>query len=803
MLRRPRVSELQSLRSKRSGGREVVRFTTKSRQGQMHFFFLCQLFRLSTLHMSSASIYASSHSQRPSLSSQTKMQRAAVSRDGKIAWGSHFASCHGERVPATIRLVTKEGEGEAVEADHVAFSAFGVRRPGGKASHSAGDHVALAFNASDSFATVLVRCDTWAVQWAVEKVGCLADAATTHLAALCANIVCGVAQPVKGTSSPSSAQCIFVASRLDVPVQSRKENKEWRQFMAPPRRVATELEEEGVAAIAAFDKNTLLVLTLAGTLALVHLDVRALKGQPSSSTAFATVERLSCKVSKPIRSARMAVFNDEKEHAFVAVYAAPAKKVEVVQLPQVAAADKTARPPRSAVAATVLSVTTSIPVEDVCFAGPFHLALTCARAKENLQFIGLVPGAGAVEAMPFDALTVPRVPFSTFYDDLAEELVVVASSSSSHDSAAFVAMPNAQKIASLIETTLSLAAGPCSQTSLLRAAWSLVVNPFRHYGPRTRHHDANAEGESGADAEEEDLQVLQDTGARAGGRWSPVTLCYALATLQSTSRHTRVAVFAVETAGFLHTRLIKQWHNATAGLKMILASAAATHTAALALPWNPRHIRRALRLLSQRELSALLHRVATTIAASEQVSSPVWYADATTTAVEVALHTITLARQMGAPLGPEDVRTVAVILRAARESGHELLRYASRMELLMESQLQQRAMSRVLDRRTPAEASGGASEVAAQSLEGNFYGIAAELQTERTLHTRYAANAWAQHLAAHKTQYQAEAEGAARLLAAALSQSPAEAERALSDWRRLGAAPHQDPLLDQFERALL
>ncbi|KAG5479787.1 hypothetical protein LSCM4_05795 [Leishmania orientalis] len=722
------------------------------------------------------------------------MQPTTVSNDGKLAWGSCFARCYGDHVPATIKFVREPGNDDRVEATCVAFSSFDVVRSarlGVKTSHRAGGHVALAFNDPDSFlAATIVRCDTWAVQWAIERTNCLTDAAVTQLAALCANTVCGVATTFSSAYSSSQVQRLFFASRFDVPTLSRKENKEWRQFLTPPRSMETGLEEEGIASISAFDKNTLLVLTGKGSLALVRLDVRGLKAQSASAAALYSVQRVQCKLTLASIRSRVVVYNDEKEHAYAAVYSASEKAMELVYFRQTTVE----APSRSAERmVTVLKVATHIPVDDLRFVGSFHVAVSCSRQKANMQFVGLVPNAKALEVMVFDPLTLPHVPIATFYSEVTAEFVVI---SSSQGVAAFAALTSEQKVASLIATTLSFSTGPFSQASLDKAAWGALSNPFRRYGPQTRRH---AEEGSGAD-EEEDLQVLQGAGTRSAGRWTPVTLCYALATLRPSSPAAQVAVFAVETAPFLHTRLIKQWHNATTGLKMILGAASAKPSATLALPWNPRHVRRALRLFSPDELSLLLHRVSTTIAASERVASSISYPDVTTTAVDIALHVITLARQMGATLKPEDVRIVAIILRAARESSHELLRYASRMELLMESHLQQMVMDRVLERRASAR---DEADEASQSLEGNFYGIAAELQVERMQNTRYTPNAWVQHLGKCKAQYKAEAKSALRLLAEAHGKSEEMVESALSDWRQLGSAPHQDPLLNQLEQSLL
>ncbi|KAG5505716.1 hypothetical protein JKF63_05051 [Porcisia hertigi] len=720
------------------------------------------------------------------------MQQISLSNDGKVAIGSYFASCHGDHVPAVIKLVKNTGANKRVEPDCVAFSSFDVAhsaRLNTKILYSAGGHVALAFDNCDSyFAAVVVRCDTWAVQWAVEKTGCLADASVTQLVTLCANTVCGVAVTSSSRSSSSQAQRLFVASSFDVLTSSRKENKEWRQFLAPPRTIETGLEEEGIASLCALDRNTLLLLTRKGSLGLVHLDVRALKAEPTSAATFYTVERIQCKLSRASTRARIVAYNDG-EHASAAIYSASQKAVELIHFHKTPG-EATSRTGETVV--TVVKVDTRIPVDDLRFVGAFHLAVSCIRAKENMEFIGLVPGADTLETMVFDPLTLAHVPIATFYSELTEEFVVI---SSSQEAAAFAVLSNDQKVASLIETTLTFSDGPFSQDSVNKAVWRLVSNPFRHHGPQTRHRP-----EEEYSAEDDDLQVLQGAGAQSAGRWAPMTLCYALATLRPTSPATQVAVFAVETAAFLHTRLIKQWHNATIGLKTTLGADSTSLTGALALPWNPRHVRRALRLFSQDELSTVFHRVATTIAESERVGSPVSYPDATTAAVDVALHVITLARQMGATLKPEDVRTVAIILRAAREGSHELLRYSSRMELLMESHLQQRALDRVLERRISAR---DEDDEVSQSLGENFYGIAAELQTERILHTRYTSNTWAQHLDRCKAQYEAEASSALRLLAAAHNKSEKSMEYLLSDWRRIGSTPHQDPLLNKFEQALL
>ncbi|KPA78208.1 putative mitochondrial hypothetical protein [Leptomonas pyrrhocoris] len=721
------------------------------------------------------------------------MSHLSISKDGKLGCGSCFTSCQGNCVPGTINLFNGVGERAIVHPDHVAFSSFGVARStrlGAESVYNPGDHVAMVYNdANTSFSTVIVRCDTWAVQWGVERSACLADARVVHLVNLCANTVCGIATS-KSTTTPPGEQRVFIATRFDVPSTSRKANKEWRHFLAAPRIVVTGFENEGIVRVVAYDRNSFLLLTLKGSLALVRLNVDVLKSKQKTDVGLFEARLVGSKLRGVSAESRLVVYaDDDADRAYAAIYSLGGSEVQLIQFSRNISESVDA--PELAV---VTEMTTGVPVDTLAFAGPFHLCFCSNRAQQNVQFCGLVPGAAALETMMFDPLTAPYEPLGVFYNDADERVVLL---SSSLGCTTFAAASDVQKVSSIIETSLDFSAGPFGQDTLKTVSWSSVANPFRHHGPRTSRF-------AGKDSDQEDdgdVQVLEEATAHNAGRWTPLTLCYALAS-NNTPRGTDVAIFSVETAPFLHTRLIKQWHNATAGLKQVLGAVSTRSYTAVALPWNPRHIRRALRLLSQGELSALLHGIAVAISASERMSSSVAYADATTAAVGMALHVITLARQMGAALQPDDVKTVATMLRACRECGHELLRYASRMELLMESCLQQKAMSRIL-RRRPASTQGGDYDTATQDLERNFYGISAELQTERTLHTRYTFNTWAQHLASHESSHRSAGAGALRFLSLVKRGNESAGDRALSDWRRLGTAPHQDPVLDTFEQTLL
>lgn len=720
-----------------------------------------------------------------------KMEHLSISKDGKLACGGCFTSCQGSCVPGAVYLLRGVGTNAVIRPDHVVFSAFDVARSAHlafEAAHRAGNHVAMVYDNADLFfSAVVVRCDTWAVQWGVERSACLADARVTHFTNLCANIVCGVAVSASA-SAQTKVEHLFIATRFDVPTADRKVNKEWRQFLAAPRAIETGFEDEGVACIAANGKNSFLLLTLQGTLVLVQLNADVLKSKQKTDAPFFEVKCMGGKLRSVTKKSRLVVYNDGSAHMYAAVYSQGGCEVQLIQF-----AENTSDTADTSQLFAVTEVAAGVPVDALAFAGPFHLCFCSRRAQENVQFCGLVPGSAALEAMLFEPISAPYEPLGVFYSDADERVVLF---SSSLGSSQFGAASDAQKLSSLIEASIEFSAGPFGQGSLAAVSWTPVANLFRHHGPQT----SRLVEEDSERAEDEDVQVLRDATAHGAGRWTPLALCYAL-TNSKASRKTDVAIFSVETAPFLHTRLIKQWHNATAGLKKILGAVSTRSYGAVALPWNPRHVRRALRLLSQAELSSLLHCVATAILASERLSSPVMYSNATTAAVDVALHVISLARQMGAVLQPEDVRAVAVMLRACRESGHELFRYASRMELLMESCLQQRAMNRVLRRR--GASTQGSADTITQELEGSFYGISSELQTERMLHTRYTSNTWAQHLATHESSHRRVGAEALRFLSFLKHGGESARDRGLSDWRRLGSAPHQDPVLDEFEQTLL
>lgn len=705
-----------------------------------------------------------------------------VSKSGIVGCGSSFVDYQTRQPPGVISYIGSTKCDKGVRPDHTVFSLFeedSFLRSKQNAVQPAGGHVALAYNGQKSFFSIaIVRCDTWAIQWCVERSGCLEVSSILRLVVLSSSLICGVASTLSG--SPQ----LFIASQRDVKRVDRHSNREWREFVAPSRIIPTGFGKEEIVWIEGFDNNSFLVLSLKGSLQLIRVNTQLL-GAPEveGEAKLTTVTRLMDGLRVDEKS-RMVVCNGG-EQTFVAVFSLQSKSLELLHILRISSGT----PKTGDSKVERVSVSTKIPIDTLSFLDPFHLCVTSERSVDNMQFLGIVPGSGTLETISFDPLTSPHTPLAIHYNAGGESLHVLSTMQAN----SFGALSDSDKVRSLIYTSISFSAGPFTQRALAKASWSLITNPYVQHGPRSTEYvdQGGVEG---------DLQLLGDVHTRLQGRWVPMTLYYALSGKRREGSEVETAIFSIETAPFLHTRLIKQWHNATVGLKTVLESQRHTVGGALSMAWNPRHMRRALRLLSQKELGALFHSIAATVAASESSEAVVSYCEVATATVDMALQVITLSQQVGAALHPCDIQTIALVLRASRESGHELLRYASRMELLMESSLQQKAMNRIL--RCRANTSENSDE-SAESLQKDFYGIPVELQMEHMLHTRYTSNGWAQHLLNDKSAHLEAAQSASKYLAMVPSSSDNKGVRPLRDWREIGARPHRDPLLNEFESTFI
>lgn len=734
----------------------------------------------------------------------------SLSPDGVLWYGGGFVDVLGRRPPATIELAAtgKQDGGKWANPQTVAFSAFSSDRSAGRSSgdtgetkrktYAAGGHAALGYNGVDTFfSVVVVRCDTWAIQWGVSRAECLERAVIHDLITLTAHTVCGLYSPDSG----SKERRLFYGSRLDVPLVRKQENREWRSFMASPRPLHTGMEKESIIALAVASATSFFALTRDGAVHLVSLEVpsRREKVDPVPAVRCTKVTQVSLK--KNASGAASMVFSGGSDHAFLLVYAKGGTSFDVVNT-----RGFSHEAPHAVSRQTVALSQPQGPLERVEFAGPHHIVATCGSPNQaaSLQFFTVIPGEAteAAEIIASPIVPLHRPPIATFYDANGDTHTVVCGSASAADAE------------SLVQCTLSLAAGPYSADVVESASWQPVIS---------RHYEAPPTLDEGERQQlYKDLRALHiaESSANGAARWAPLKLFYALTTSTtvkgagSAGGTLATAVFAVTIAPYLHTRLVKQWHNATAGLHALLDKPAGCANP-YALAWNPRHLRRALRLMSQAQLSHAFQLAAGAMRASSSTAASdeaVTYAEAATASVDIALHIITLSRQTGAALSDEDVETVVLLLRASRETGHVVLRHSSRMELLLDSCLQQRAMNRLLGRKmTPAAFTTTEEEEEKEhtSADGGtalapgrgFFGLPGDLRAERALRTRYTANAWAQNLQRDAARHHAAASRAAELLQG-LSEEGRGAHQ-LSDWESIGRRPHPDAVLTQFESTLV
>lgn len=238
------------------------------------------------------------------------------------------------------------------------------------------------------------------------------------------------------------------------------------------------------------------------------------------------------------------------------------------------------------------------------------------------------------------------------------------------------------------------------------------------------------------------------------------------------------AFFSVSVSPGIHSRLAKQWHNGVQGLRLLIHQAVQqSHKTALiedsrkchkssadaiisrsrdtmstALDplclllqhqWHPKHIRQVLRSLNAIQLGLFLRAVCKWISRTSVAdltqgseghkknakgeSSLVWYFQAATSAVPLALHILSLAKQKGLSLTPfllpvssEDrdnilckcfnssssrnsgndgtfpLSPLLELLRSSRALGHPLRRLLPRMEMMVDTGRQHRLLHTLL-----------------------------------------------------------------------------------------------------------
>lgn len=733
----------------------------------------------------------------------------AISSQGILSCGNTFIDTLATRPPADFCYVPADGTLQGVSPDLVSFSAFGTfrsvrtatlrstereasKQPGKAKAYESGDHAALYYKKSGSFFSILVvRCDTWAVQWGVKSFGHGHDIKELH--ALSAHTIVG------HCGASGGGKRVFVANRFDTRLTKKQDNRLWRQFMARPREVELNKLAGDIVSLAPTSSTSFVVLTTVGSLSLVTVNTEVLAegtddGILTEKVLLSKAFRGTCPATGTVvLSSSQENDGEETKHAFV-VWTKGQESVEVALLSGVLGANGAAK-----CKTHTITTGSEFRVSHAAFCGLTRLCLLLdgGTSAAAVQFAALDFAGDAVSVS--DPVPLAYSPVASTFSAKRLTQTLVCSVDSKRGT-----VPG---VDSLIQTTLPLAHGSYTRSALAKAVWRPLRDPRRHYVPHT------AAEKSDASELFRDLQMLGDHGAVAGGAsgggaWIPLELFYCLANKESAGLREKcdVAVFSLKTAPFLHTRLVKQWHNAAGGLKQILQTHEGGGLAVqdpLTLAWHPRHLRRALRLMNQDELAETFRRAVS--------ATQTWaYAEAATSAVDTALHIISLSRQLGVSLDPQGVETIAVLLRASRAMGHELVRSGSRMGLLLESTLQQRRMNRLLKRRTDTTASKAEEERENQartlSVEKDFFGFPGEYQTARTLQTRYTANTWTQPLrdnVAHHKSVAAQAEAYMRETASLLAASSGQVSDHATTWAERGRRTHGDSILEHFESTLM
>nr|CCC51104.1 conserved hypothetical protein, fragment [Trypanosoma vivax Y486] len=183
------------------------------------------------------------------------------------------------------------------------------------------------------------------------------------------------------------------------------------------------------------------------------------------------------------------------------------------------------------------------------------------------------------------------------------------------------------------------------------------------------------------------------------------------------------------------------------------AAAATRGLSPFAVSWNPRHVNRALLLLSQERFCFLFSKAAAFLrdSTTPEKIPELLYGTAASAVVDMALQMITLTRRVGACLRQEDVELVVRLLRASRSTGHMIVKHITRGHLLLESTVRRRMADRVLagfhERGNVVTADAGQEGDAGETTEADmFHNVPSEMRIERTLHCKYAPNVWTQRL---------------------------------------------------------
>ncbi|ORC89442.1 uncharacterized protein TM35_000122170 [Trypanosoma theileri] len=810
-----------------------------------------------------------------------------LSATGRIACGGSFIDMYGGRPAANIEAVHPTGAPSPAPLS--SWSQFPtVKRIRNDSEqqhtdakmHAAGEHVAISFYHHTSsvssqemfFAVGLFRCDTWALQWAVRADSITAGKRVCEVCCLSAHTVAFLVGGEGGKNGKNSKKELYIATKADVPRTTKRENRQWRSFLADARLVVTGFESEDLCSIQALSATRFLLVTGTGRLVRITVSITPEVEVKSTEVTLLSLNNTTVESRKNV-SFRMAVSsavgNSSEELTYVAVFTPGGRACHVLGL--IAAKKETVSKPH------IISIPKGTTIERVEFAGPHILLVTLLYTDTKtfgFHFTCLVPPESPSETsfscVSFDAIhmTAHRVPVMTMFNPEKEMHIVVTDrrhygeghtskdsnkSNNKHDK------KEGSWWTHLEYTELPLQEGPYTREVLQSATWHSLPEPFHTRIPtlggkggnnrEVEDDDKEEDSEDAAADYQQELAMLNQRGS--SGLWEQVRLHYPLAAKTSFSsssdaseksvpteegnRDVSITVLAIETAPFVHTRLVKQWHNAARGLRILLDGQSNNSTVgglpSFAIAWNPQHMRRSLRLFTQDGLRLLFTKMALTLRGSteEENAATLFYGVAATAVTDMALQIITLSRQVGAQLRQEDVEVVVELLRASRAAGHLIVNSTSRSKLLLESAVRSRLANHVLTvekkrNHGSSDENGNEEKEEEEEEEGGttFYNLPNELRVERALHVRYAPNAWTQQLRVKSSDHAAAVAGAIqhlKTIAPLLQQQQEQQEEGekedsslhngkkgnialLPDWVMLGQRAHPDSAFTEYESVL-
>lgn len=744
-----------------------------------------------------------------------------VSPTGMMGFGPHFLCGDSHRLVASVHLrksdECRESRSEVMLAlcpDAVSFSLFGshasadgtslsllearsrkaVRGNKENVATDAGKYALLNYQSckDNFFSMAIFNCRTWSARWAVRRTE--VSEAVSHAILLSRDVVCGI---MVDTASAQRGGRIFRAVP-DVSKAARKGSAVSRvpsvrssSFVANPSFLSADvMRTRRAVAIVGWSATRVFVLTHDAMLYLLNVNARH-DSIAAAEPFVAAHAPLDLKVAEPrvtellsTGQVAMRALTESKNGRYLILYSHRSTSYVVVDVRNICSGASGA--PVSAVPSR--HVDTDAPVESILPIDAAHLVVSVHNKSADdgdryiVQIVRLTSTAEdnsiheeilVAHTSPFPALAVQR--------SAAKQAYQLVSTAAKHDSTSLCTTPHPSML--VCSNLLSHRSSVERTVRPLRWHHILTSPPSMYDRADTDVHQSTACARSMDEKQQKSQQgPEQHSHNDRDATWTHtaddtlITLHYVLAAqrpdvmaavaelngsqgelTKPSSRMMDLAIFAVCTSPYIHSKLAKQWHNGSQGLNTVLLSTARGSVDALqgasdagrgggscgaaaakniyTLSWNSHHLRRALRLMKQGDLAHAMsvaaavlrqatvsptHACATTTNANDSQSdchaadslhdaqllrrqmkegctdqANTLFCDVATATVDVAVQIITVASQVGAQLSAVDVEEVAVLLRASRKCGHALLQHVSRMQMLTENYIQQQVLRRL------------------------------------------------------------------------------------------------------------